>query len=120
LTFDNFTSLLVPFNTPVAKAKTIMKKFKTNGSTNDYFAIRYAHEQLLARPESRRVTFVLTDGRGNVDAVKKQIESGNRMGITTVGVGIGIDVSFVYDRHVNIMQIRELATASFKQIKLVA
>jgi Mg-chelatase subunit ChlD len=120
LTFDNFTSLLVPFNTPVAKAKTIMKKFKTNGSTNDYFAIRYAHEQLLNRPESRKVTFVLTDGRGNVDAVKKQIESGNRMGITTVGVGIGIDVSFVYDKHVNIMQIRELATASFKQIKLVA
>jgi len=120
VTFDSFTSVLVPFNTPVIKAKNIMRRFETGGSTNDYFAIRFAHEQLLARPETRKVAFVLTDGQGHVDYVKKQIEQGNRSGITTVGVGIGVDVSSVYDKHVNIMQIKELATASFKQIKLVA
>lgn len=120
ITFDSRTSVLVPFNTPVLKAKGIMKRFETNGSTNDYFAIRYAHEQLLARPESRKVCFVLTDGHGYVDMVKLQINQGNRSGITTVGVGIGVDVSRVYDKHVNIMKIKELATASFKQIKLVA
>jgi cobalamin biosynthesis protein CobT len=120
LTFCNYTSTLVEFNTPVAKAKAIMKRFNTGYSTNDYFAIRYAHEQLLARPESRKVAFILTDGQGDVVNVKKQIESGNRLGITTIGVGIGVNVSNVYDKHVNIMKIRELATASFKQIKLVA
>jgi len=120
ITFDNRTSVLVPFNTPVLKAKGIMKRFETNGSTNDYFAIRYAHEQLLARPETRKVCFVLTDGQGHVDMVKLQVSQGNRSGITTVGVGIGVNVAKVYDKHVNIMKIKELATASFKQIKLVA
>jgi len=104
----------------VIKAKNIMKRFNTGGSTNDYFAIRFAHEQLLARPETRKVCFVLTDGEGHVDMVKQQINQGNRLGITTVGVGIGVDVAKVYDKHVNILKIKELATASFKQIKLVA
>ena len=120
ITFDSYTSVLVPFNTPVLKAKQIMKSFETMGSTNDYFAIRFAHEQLLARPEARKVAFVLTDGQGHIDYVKKQIESGNRLGVTTVGVGIGVDVSSVYAKHVNILKLAELATASFKQIKLVA
>jgi hypothetical protein len=120
ITFDNRTSVLVPFNTPVLKAKGIMKRFETNGSTNDYFAIRYAHEQLLARPETRKVCFVLTDGEGHVNMVKYQINQGNRLGITTVGVGIGVSVAKVYDKHVDILKIKELATASFKQIKLVA
>jgi Mg-chelatase subunit ChlD len=120
ITFDNRTSVLVPFNTPVLKAKGIMKRFEINGSTNDYFAIRYAHEQLLVRPETRKVCFVLTDGQGHFEMVKLQITQGNRSGITTVGVGIGVNVSNVYDKHVNIMKIKELATASFKQIKLVA
>ena len=120
ITFDQYTSVLIPFNTPVIKAKNIMKRFNTGGSTNDYFAIRFAHEQLLARPETRKVCFVLTDGEGHVDMVKQQINQGNRLGITTVGVGIGVDVAKVYDKHVNILKIKELATASFKQIKLVA
>ena len=120
ITFDQYTSVLIPFNTPVIKAKNIMRRFNTGGSTNDYFAIRFAHEQLLARPETRKVCFVLTDGEGHVDMVKQQINQGNRSGITTVGVGIGVDVAKVYDKHVNILKIKELATASFKQIKLVA
>ena len=120
ITFDQSTSVLIPFNTPVIKAKNIMRRFNTGGSTNDYFAIRFAHEQLLARPETRKVCFVLTDGQGHVDMVKLQIAQGNRSGITTVGVGIGVSVAKVYDKHVNILKIKELATASFKQIKLVA
>ena len=120
ITFDQNTSVLIPFNTPVIKAKNIMRRFETGGSTNDYFAIRYAHEQLLARPETRKVCFVLTDGEGHVDMVKYQINQGNRLGITTVGVGIGVSVAKVYDKHVDILKIKELATASFKQIKLVA
>ena len=120
LGFNHRTSILVPFNTPVAKAKQILSHFNANYSTNDYFAVRYAHEILNARPESRKITFVLTDGNGWREQVIKQIKSGNNLGITTVGVGIELDVSLVYENNVWIKDVKELGNASFKQIKLVA
>ena len=120
LGFNHRTSILVPFNTPVAKAKQILSHFNANFSTNDYFAVRYAHEILNARPESRKITFVLTDGNGWREQVIKQIKSGNNLGITTVGVGIELDVSLVYENNVWIKDVKELGNASFKQIKLVA
>jgi cobalamin biosynthesis protein CobT len=120
LAFNFRTSVLVPFNTPVAKAKQTLSHFITNYSTNDYFAIRYAHEILNARPETRKIAFVLTDGNGWKDEVRSQIKQGNNLGITTVGVGIELDVSSVYENNVCIRDIKDLANASFKQIKLVA
>ena len=120
LGFNHRTSVLVPFNTPVAKAKQILSHFNANYSTNDYFAVRYAHEILNARPESRKICFVLTDGNGWREQVIKQIKSGNNLGITTVGVGIELDVSLVYENNVWIKDVKELGNASFKQIKLVA
>ena len=120
LGFNHRTSVLVPFNTPVAKAKQILSHFNANFSTNDYFAVRYAHEILNARPESRKICFVLTDGNGWREQVIKQIKSGNNLGITTVGVGIELDVSLVYENNVWIKDVKELGNASFKQIKLVA
>ena len=120
LGFNHRTSILVPFNTPVAKAKQILSHFNANFSTNDYFAVRYAHEILNARPESRKICFVLTDGNGWREQVIKQIKSGNNLGITTVGVGIELDVSHVYENNVYIDDVKNLGNASFKQIKLVA
>ena len=120
LGFNHRTSVLVQFNTPVAKAKQILSHFNANFSTNDYFAVRYAHEILNARPESRKICFVLTDGNGWREQVIKQIKSGNNLGITTVGVGIELDVSHVYENNVCIDDVKNLGNASFKQIKLVA
>ena len=120
ISFNFRTSVLVPFNTPVAKAKQTLSHFITNYSTNDYFAVRYAHEILNARPETRKIAFVLTDGNGWKDEVRSQIKQGNNLGITTVGVGIELDVSSVYKNNVCIRDIKDLANASFKQIKLVA
>jgi cobalamin biosynthesis protein CobT len=120
ISFNYRTAVLVPFNTPVVKAKNILSHFNPNYSTNDYFAVRYAHEILNARPESRKICFVLTDGNGWRENVIKQIKSGNNLGITTVGVGIELDVSDVYENNVWIKDIKDLGNASFKQIKLVA
>jgi cobalamin biosynthesis protein CobT len=73
---------------------------------------------LLNRPEQRKLCFVITDGCGNIQATREQCKVGERLGITTVGVGIGLDVSHVYPQSVNISDAKELGTVSFKQIKV--
>lgn len=120
LTFGSYTSIIKGFDMPSIKAMPLLERIKDGGSTNDYFAIRYAHKLLLQRPEQRKVVFAITDGDGNRRRAKAQVQSGERLGITTIGVGIQHDVSGVYPKHVNIQQIHDLGSASFKQIKLAA
>jgi hypothetical protein len=66
------------------------------------------------------VVFVLTDGYGHIEATRAQAISGENLGITTVGVGIGGDVSRVYTQSVVVENGGNLGDASFKQIKLAA
>jgi cobalamin biosynthesis protein CobT len=42
------------------------------------------------------------------------------LGVTTIGIGIGADVSWVYGQAVTVRDIADLGNASFKQIKLAA
>jgi len=118
--FDNHVSLPVPFGTPVKRAVELISRLDDNGSTNDYLAIRYAHELLLGRRENRKVVLSLTDGEGLPMAARLQCEIGERLGITTIGIGIQEDVSRVYPRAIKIDNLEDLATVSFKQIKLAA
>jgi cobalamin biosynthesis protein CobT len=118
--FNHYTSVLVPFKTPIVKAKQILSRVQFELSTNDYFAIRFAHETLHNRPEVRKVCFVLTDGIGSTDWVKAQITQGDACGITTVGVGLRIDLSDIYKNNIHVSDVDNLGTASFDKIKLVA
>jgi cobalamin biosynthesis protein CobT len=93
-------------------------KIRTRGSTNDYFAVRHAHNMLMDRPEQRKITFVLTDGYGNHVDTKTQVQVGNRMGITTIGIGIQQSVERIYDQAVRVDEISQLGKVSFNQIKL--
>ena len=120
LTFGSYVSVIKPFDMPALKALPLLERIKDGGSTNDYAAIRYAHKLLLQRSEQRKVVFVLTDGDGHRRAAKAQVQSGERLGITTIGVGIQHNVAGVYPKHINIEQVADLGTASFKQIKLAA
>ena len=119
LTFANDTSVLKPWAMPVKKALGEIKGVKCGGSTNDYFAVRYAHELLLARSEVRKVCFVITDG-GGAYSTALQVQSGQRLGLTTVGVGIGVDISSTYPQSVCIDDISKLGEVAFSQIKLAA
>lgn len=119
LTFANDTSVLKPWSMPVKKALGEIKGVKCGGSTNDYFAVRYAHELLLARSEARKVCFVITDG-GGAYATALQVKSGQHLGLTTVGVGIGVDISSTYPQSVCIDDISKLGEVAFSQIKLAA
>ena len=119
VTFANETSVLKPWAMPVKKALGEIKGVCCGGSTNDYFAVRYAHELLLARSEARRVCFVITDG-GGAAFTALQVQSGQRLGITTVGVGIGVDISDTYPQAVCIDDVSKLGEVAFSQIKLAA
>ena len=120
VSFGSNVAVLKEFSKPVPATIKLLAKVKAAGSTNDYQALRYSHEILYARPESRKVVFVLTDGYGHVGATKAQAISGANIGITTVGVGIGADVSRIYAQSVQVKNGGNLGDASFKQIKLAA
>jgi Mg-chelatase subunit ChlD len=93
---------------------------KPAGGTNDFSALRYAHQMLAQRNERRKLVFVVTDGRGDPDAVRQQVNSGHAFGVTTIGVGIKSDVSDIYPNSVCVHNLADLGNASFKQIKLAA
>lgn len=120
LTFGSRTSVVKPFAMPTAKAISELCKLGDGGSTNDYFAIRYAHKLLLNRPEQRKITFVLTDGQGNVARARQQVEIGERLGVTTIGIGIQEDVSRVYPNNVRVTDLSTLGAVSFDKMKLAA
>ena len=120
VSFGSNVAVLKEFSKPVPATIKLLAKVVNAGSTNDYQALRYSHEILYARPESRKVVFVLTDGYGHVEATRNQAVSGANIGITTVGVGIGADVSRIYAQSVQVKNGGNLGDASFKQIKLAA
>lgn len=122
LAFGCETSIIKPWDMNPKKAIADLARIGCGGGTNDYFAVRTAHDELLRRPEQRKICFVMTDGDGDFREVKAQVKSGNALGITTVGVGIGSDakVNGIYDNPIKILDMADLGNASFKRIKLAA
>jgi Mg-chelatase subunit ChlD len=120
VTFGSQVSLAAGFDTR-AKAKVrVLERIGSGGSTNDYAAIRYAHDLLRGRPEARKVCFVLTDGDGNRQAARQQAQAGEALGITTIGVGIKHNVSGVYTQAVQVNDMADLGRVALGQIKLAA
>jgi len=120
VTFGSMVSLAAGFDTRAkAKIKTL-ERIGSGGSTNDYAAIRYAHDLLRGRPEARKVCFVLTDGDGNRQAARQQAQAGEALGITTIGVGIKHNVSGVYTQAVQVNDMADLGRVALGQIKLAA
>lgn len=118
MTFGDETSIVKGFNTPLNQALKSISELHDGGGTKDYCAVVHAHNMLMTRSEKRKVAFVITDGEGDSHATKEQVEIGERMGITTIGVGIGADVKRVFSNSVTVRNAKDLATATFKQIKL--
>jgi cobalamin biosynthesis protein CobT len=118
LTFNHETSVAKSWSDSKAKAVAALSKVNAWGSTNDLFAVRYAHKLLSLRPEQRKVCIVLSDGCGQVEETARQVLEGEAMGITTVGIGIQSDVTKVYPQSVMVSDLSDLGAASFKSIKL--
>ena len=108
-------------STPALKTRATLERLQCNGSTNDWAAIRLAHDMLHRHHAARKVTFVLGDGDGKPAWAQQQVKSGNALGITTIGVGIGHDVRHVYGAgSVTVYRPADLGTVAFKQMKAAA
>jgi cobalamin biosynthesis protein CobT len=123
ITFGTQVSMLKPWNMTKAKAMPLIARMTSGADNSDSQALRYAHGLLLNRSEQRKVVFILADGgvdRDEQRRCKQQSKSGERLGITTIGVGIHADLSGMYPNNIVIKKLDDLAGASFKQIKLAA
>lgn len=120
LCFGSALSVPKGFNKSARQASALLGTVHAGGGTSDYAALRYAHQLLALRHERRKIAFVITDGRGQPDAVRQQVNSGKALGVTTIGIGIKSDVSDIYGQAVTVSDIADLGNASFKQIKLAA
>ena len=118
--FGDHPVVVKGFNTSVPKALSNMSRVVDFGATNDYIAVRHAHSLLLNRPEQRKICFVITDGEGDRQSTHEQCNIGARMGITTVGIGIELNVSSVYPQAITVSDMSELGAVSFNKIKLAA
>lgn len=120
VTFGDQSSVTSGFDDRLEIKRNALSRLRDGGNTNDFAAIRHAHDLLRVRPEQRKVCFVLTDGEGNVEAARRQAQGGEALGITTVGVGICHNVSHVYPKSVQVNAAADLAQTALGQIKLAA
>lgn len=120
LTFGSRIAVLKNWNDSIAVTKDRLSRIDNGSSTNDYQCVRYAHELLLARHEQRKVCIVITDGEGWGNTLRDQIDTGKHLGITTIGVGISLDVSHTYEQNIHVEDVEDLGVATFKNIKLAA
>ena len=120
LTFGTCVAVQKTFEMPAKKGIEALRHVADGGGTDDYFGVRYAHKLLLNRSEQRKICFVLTDGDGRTKLCREQVEVGERLGITTIGLGIQHNVGHVYPQHASVQDLSQLGSVSFKQIKLAA
>lgn len=123
VTFDRFASVAVPFGAPRRNLlDTIPRIHGGELYTNDWYALRLAHDLLHRRHEARKVVFFVSDGCGLMDEMKAQVKAGEALGITTLGVGIQLNVSHIYgpQNSVTVMKPDDLGTAAFSRMKLAA
>jgi len=118
VTYDDYTSVLKDWNTNYRKVIPMLEHIGGMGGSNDFHAVMTAHQMLYARPEQRKVCFVLTDGMGDMTATRDQVASGARLGVTTIGIGIMENVGFVYPNSVRVDSIEDLGRVSFSKLKM--
>lgn len=116
--FGRTVCKVADWGAPTVKVAKSLERVPDNGMTNDARAIRFCGDLLLKRSEARRILFVLTDGDGDVEMARANVDTLERLGVTVIGIGIGLDVSKVYPNNVRVNDGNALAAASFKQIKL--
>ncbi|MFE8033085.1 VWA domain-containing protein [Thiohalocapsa marina] len=87
---------------------------EARGTTPMAGALWFAAADLLARPESRRIVLVLTDGKPDAfDDTRDILRLCQAGGLETVGIGIGVDVSALFPIALRVHAATELKQALF-------
>lgn len=120
LCFGTHTRTLKRFGQPWRQILPTMRRLGNEGHTNDYHALRTAHDALLQHPAQRRVVLAITDGQGNVSQTSEQREAGERLGIRHLCIGIQEDASPAWGKaSVMIKSPRDLATVALSKLRNV-
>lgn len=120
LCFGTHTSTLKRWGQPWRQVLPTMRRLGNEGHTNDYHALRTAHDALLQHPAQRRVVLAITDGQGNVSQTYEQREAGERLGIRHLCIGIQEDASPAWGAaSVMIKSPRDLATVALSRLRNV-
>lgn len=120
LTFGTHTSTLKRFGQPWRQVLQTMRRLGNEGHTNDYHALRTAHDALLQHPAQRRVVLAITDGQGNISQTSEQRQAGERLGIQHLCIGIQEDASPTWGAaSVMIRSPRDLATVALSRLRNV-
>jgi len=117
LTFGDGVSTVKPFGKNSRQTKQHLQHINMGGGTDDYVALLHAHSLLHTRKTGRKVCFVVTDGEGRVSETRAQAKIGANLGITTIGIGIDKDVSYIYKHAVMVRKVSDLGAAMFSKIK---
>ena len=109
---DLVTTLVRHGEHPRARAGAFLQGQR--GGTPMAGALWFAAADLLARPESRRIVLLLTDGKPDNHADTTEIlQLCAASGLETVGVGIDVDVSTLFRTALRVRDVTELKTALF-------
>lgn len=120
LTFHSKTAVLKSFTQSSRSVMDTLGRLCPIGGTNDYHAIRVAHEMLIRHRAQRKVCLSITDGEGDVEATRRQCKAGTALGIQTIGVGIGYNVNRVYKDAVRVDNVQDLGGVAFSRLKAAA
>jgi cobalamin biosynthesis protein CobT len=129
--YNRFTSLDIDifkrFDEPLPKVRGRFNKMRAQGDNTDGEAVQWAIEQLRARPESRKILIVLSDGHpacSNSDFsvlnqhLKETVMGARKYGVEVFGLGIVSNaVSYFYPDFEVIKAVEELPKAMFKMLR---
>ncbi len=118
LIYGDQTCVAKPFGKNPRAVTGMIQSIENAGNSNDFHAVRTAHGMLLKHRAQRKVVLVLTDGVGDEEATAEQATAGERLGITTIGVGINHDVDNVYRVNVRVDDMASLGSVAFSKLRI--
>lgn len=90
---------------------------RPDGGTPDGEGLMIAIKDVIARPEPNKIVMVLTDGMGDVAAIKAECAFAEQLGVDVIGVGIGrTQVQRVYPISITAENVGELGKAMFSVV----
>lgn len=90
---------------------------RPDGGTPDGEGLMIAIKDVIARPEPNKIVMVLTDGMGDVQAIKSECAFAEQLGVDVIGVGIGeTQVKRVYPISITARNVSELGKAMFSVV----
>ena len=118
LGFGEDTFTLKSWGQPWRQALPVLRSIYVEGDTNDWHALRMAHDALHQHHAERKVVLAITDGQGNMYRTAQQRQAGEALGIRHYGIGIGMDCSLTWGaRSVRIDAASDLAQAAFSRMR---